>query len=327
MRPALPAQPCPSQGQHTDQHAVLPLRLPQPLRLSRRPLLWAGLAWAWGGAPGVASAQATLPDIVARSKPAVVAIGTHSPLSSPRFVFRGTGFVVGDGLTVVTNAHVLPPPGGDGAASAAAGLPAVPGTPPPAAPTPALPTPVPAGSNLKPPELALHVPGSRKSSSEPGDIRTLTLVGLDREHDLAVLRFTGAPLPTLPLAAADTAREGQAVALIGFPLGGTQGFSHVTHRGIVSAITPIVLPPAVAGQLDPRAVARVRQGVFDILQLDATAYPGNSGGPVLDAETGQVLGVVNMVLVKGTRESALSAPTGISYAIPVTWLHALLGRR
>jgi len=31
-----------------------------------------------------------------------------------------------------------------------------------------------------------------------------------------------------------------------------------------------------------------------------------------------------MVLVRGSRESALSAPTGITYAIPVQHLHALV---
>ena len=40
-----------------------------------------------------------------------------------------------------------------------------------------------------------------------------------------------------------------------------------------------------------------------------------------------VIGLVNMVLVKGSRESALSNPTGISYAIPVRHLQALLQAR
>jgi S1-C subfamily serine protease len=51
------------------------------------------------------------------------------------------------------------------------------------------------------------------------------------------------------------------------------------------------------------------------MQLDATAYPGNSGGPVIDIETGDVVGVLQGGVVKGTREAALSAPTGISYAV------------
>ena len=53
-------------------------------------------------------ASAELADVVAAVRPSVVAVGLYSALTSPRFTFRGTGFVVGDGLTLVTNAHVLP---------------------------------------------------------------------------------------------------------------------------------------------------------------------------------------------------------------------------
>lgn len=251
--------------------------------------VWLVLAWL-GLLPAVA--QAGLPEVIAAAKPAVVAVGTYDELANPRFAFRGTGFIVGDGRTLVTNAHVLPPPG-----------------------------------TSPEPRLALQITGPRTGAQVAGEIRSLTVLVVDREHDLVLLRFDGRPLPTLALAPADSAREGQDVALIGFPLGGLLGFSHITHSGIISSITPIILPPAHASQLDSAAIARMRQGVFDILQLDASAYPGNSGGPLLDAGSGEVLGVVNMVLVKGTRETALSAPTGISYAIPVRHLHALLARR
>jgi serine protease Do len=44
-------------------------------------------------------------------------------------------------------------------------------------------------------------------------------------------------------------------------------------------------------------------------------------------QTGQVVGVINMVLVKNTRESALSQPSGITYAIPVRFVDALLNRQ
>jgi S1-C subfamily serine protease len=111
---------------------------------------------------------------------------------------------------------------------------------------------------------------------------------------------------------------------MGYPIGGTLGFAPVTHRGIVASITTAALPAATASNLDPRALLRLREGNFELLQLDATAYPGNSGGPVFDATTGRVIGVVNMVLVKAGRESALSAPTGISYAVPVAALRALM---
>ena len=122
-------------------------------------------------------------------------------------------------------------------------------------------------------------------------------------------------------------REGQSIAIVGFPIAGALGFSLVTHRGIVSSITSIALPMPTAQQLNERTASRLRRGSFEIYQLDATAYPGNSGGPVVDAETGQVVGVINMVLVKGTREAALSSPSGIAYAVPVRFVHELLAQR
>jgi S1-C subfamily serine protease len=63
-----------------------------------------------------------------------------------------------------------------------------------------------------------------------------------------------------------------------------------------------------------------------VFQLDGTAYPGNSGSPLYDGETGAVLGVLNMVLVKATKESALAQPSGIAYAVPAEHLRALLAR-
>ncbi|HEY6513226.1 MAG TPA: trypsin-like peptidase domain-containing protein, partial [Burkholderiaceae bacterium] len=90
--------------------------------------------------------------------------------------------------------------------------------------------------------------------------------------------------------------------------------------------TTAALPAQTSRQLDERAIAHIRRTDFALLQLDATAYPGNSGGPLLDAASGAVVGVMSMVLIKGGRESALSAPTGISYAIPVRHLRELLAR-
>jgi S1-C subfamily serine protease len=63
---------------------------------------------------------------------------------------------------------------------------------------------------------------------------------------------------------------------------------------------------------------------FDSFQLDATAYPGNSGSPVFELGKGRVIGVINSVLIKETREATLSEPTGITYAIPAKYIKPLL---
>ena len=251
--------------------------------MRRRSWLSSGLALATaalGQGPG--AAFAALPELIARTKPSVLPVGGFDALASPRFVFRGTAFIVGDGRLAVTNAHVV------------------------------------ADAKIK--QWALQMPPAGGGPSW----RMAEVVARDAAHDLALLRVEGDPLPPLPLGAREGVREGQAVALMGFPIGGVLGFRPVTHRAIVSSIAAIVLPAATASQLGQRAVAQIRAGGFDIYQLDGTAYPGNSGGPVLHADSGEVVAVVNMVLTKGSRESALQHPSGISYAIPVRWVHELL---
>ena len=62
-----------------------------------------------------------------------------------------------------------------------------------------------------------------------------------------------------------------------------------------------------------------------MFQLDATSYPGNSGRPLCDPASGEVVGVLNMVFVKGAKENAPTNPSGISYAIPLRYLQALIG--
>lgn len=234
--------------------------------------------------------QANLVDLITKAKPSVVIVGTHSPTDNPRFNLRGTGFVVGDGVTVITNAHVLPE-------------------------APSNPTVV--------RQLVVQLLG------KPGgpEMRVSTVVSVDRNRDLAWLRIEGPAAPALTLGRAAYAPEGTEVAFIGFPIGGALGYSPVTHRGIVSSVTAIAPPMATAQQLNPQAILRLREGSYDIYQLDATAYPGNSGGPLISVETGEVIGVINSVVVKSSKESALSQPSGITYAIPVRFVTELLERR
>ncbi|MFT7724572.1 MAG: serine protease [Roseateles sp.] len=243
------------------------------------------LAAALATAAGGAAAEESLPDLIARAKPAVVLVGTYGALDSPKFSFRGTGFVVGDGLTVVTNAHVIAQPADDTAQRS----------------------------------LAIQV----WSAGGGWTLRQVKQMSGDPFRDLAVLRVEGDRLPALTLATTPV-REGAAIALMGFPLGGALGFSHVTHRGIVAARTAIASAASNFQALNARALRQLREGSFDILQLDATAYRGNSGGPVFDLASGEVVGVVSMSLAKDTKESALNSASGISYAIPAADVLRLL---
>jgi S1-C subfamily serine protease len=230
--------------------------------------------------------------VVARIKPSVVLLGSYQALGSPRFVLRGTGFVVGTGdqarsNLVVTNVHVVA-----------------------ATTTP----------DNDPHALVVQIGGA----DHPWEMRHADVLALDREHDLALLRFEGIAAPALHVRDSVDVQEGQAVAFTGFPLGNALGFSPVTHRGIISSIAPAALPMATSQQLSSATVRGLRQGSFDVFQIDGTAYPGNSGGPLFDVQNGDVLGVVNMVLLRGTRESPLSMPSGISYAIPSRYVLQLL---
>jgi hypothetical protein len=57
---------------------------------------------------------ADLKTLIPTIKRSVVGVGTFEPTRSPATVFVGTGFVVGDGLSIITNAHVVPDVIGDG---------------------------------------------------------------------------------------------------------------------------------------------------------------------------------------------------------------------
>ncbi len=117
--------------------------------------------------------------------------------------------------------------------------------------------------------------------------------------------------------------EGSSIAFTGFPIGAVLGLYPVTHRGIISAVTPVVIPVDDAGQISIKMLKRMRDP-YMVYQLDAVAYPGNSGSALYQADNGKVIGVINKVFVQETKESVISKPSGITYAIPVKYVHELL---
>ena len=230
-------------------------------------------------------ADAPLAQTIARIKPSIVGVGSLQKTRTPPMNFIGTGFVTGDGLSVLTCAHVIQKL-----------------------------------LDANPNEVI----GILTGQGDVTQFRPAKVQALDTEHDLALLRLVGAPLPALALGDAATVREGQAMAFTGFPLGTLLGLRHVTHRATVSSLTPVVMPSENAQRLDVRRLAQLQKAPYTVFQLDATAYPGSSGSPLFDPETGLVYGIVNMVYVKGLKEAAISAPSGITYAIPGSHMQAIL---
>ncbi len=117
---------------------------------------------------------------------------------------------------------------------------------------------------------------------ETDDGRTLPaqLAGRDPVSDLALLKVAGLALdPAAP--AHEPARVGQIVLAVGRP----SSNGPMASLGIVSA---------VGGPL------RTSRGTVleQFIQVDATPYPGFSGGPLIDS-TGAVIGVLTTGLVNG----------------------------
>ena len=231
-----------------------------------------------------AASAANLADTIAAIKPSIVAVGTTEMNRASLSRFMGTGFVVGDGTYVVTAEHVV--------------------------------------------SVALDFDHSESLAIFSGNgtkllARTASKVSIDHEHDLVLLKMDGPPLPAVHFGDSNHVREGDALAFTGFPIGTVLGIYPVTHRATLSCITPIVIPVPRARQLTSKAIRQLPTP-FTVFQLDATAYPGNSGSPLYDADTGRVVGLLNMVFVKSTKEDILSEPSGIAYAIPGDYIVQLI---
>ena len=228
-----------------------------------------------------------LPDTVERVEPSVVSVGTYESTRSPRVQHRGTGFVVGDGRLVVTNEHVLPESLDEGNR-----------------------------------ERLVVISGHGRDTS----MHHAEVVGRTGETDLALLRISAPSLPALRLGDSDAVRVGEKLAMTGYPIGMILGLYPATHRVSVAARTPMAIPASRSSELDGGRVAALRRGAPMVFQLDATAYPGNSGSPVYRIDSGEVVGIINQVFVQGGREAAVGRPSGISYAIPSAHVRPLLER-
>ena len=106
-------------------------------------------------------------------------------------------------------------------------------------------------------------------------VRPVRYIASDEQHDLALLWMTdgnGSPY-WLPLVPPDEEPQlGEALGLLGYPLGFDLGLSVTYSQGIINSY-------------------RTRNNV-PVLQIDAGAAPGSSGGPVFRRSDGRVVGML-----------------------------------
>lgn len=115
------------------------------------------------------------------------------------------------------------------------------------------------------------------------------LVGIDRPTDIALLRADGLRVSKLAIADSDSARVGDLVFAIGYPL----GLDQTLTLGVISGL----------GRTNSD------EGLQDFIQTDAAINSGNSGGPLLDSR-GRLVGINTAIL------SRSGGSIGIGFSVP-----------
>jgi putative serine protease PepD len=139
-----------------------------------------------------------------------------------------------------------------------------------------------------------------------GTSRTAEVLGQDDATDVAVLEVdpSGLSLHPLELGGSASLDVGDAVAAIGDPF----GYERSISTGIVSGLDRTIEAP------NGFTVAHA-------IQTDAALNPGNSGGPVLNAD-GQVVGIADQVATSGSSDSN----SGVGFAVPIDLVKSELAK-
>jgi S1-C subfamily serine protease len=124
------------------------------------------------------------------------------------------------------------------------------------------------------------------------------LVGAQPEHDLAVLKALTLPddLEAATMRSTSDLRPGDHVIAVGHPFGIGPSVSY----GVVSGLKREFRSPEGAKTLT------------NLIQFDAAANPGNSGGPLVTMD-GQVVGIVTAILNPSEQRTFI----GIAFAVPI----------
>jgi S1-C subfamily serine protease len=133
--------------------------------------------------------------------------------------------------------------------------------------------------------------GVQLASGEKFD--SFSVLAFDARKDIAIIKIPGFDLPSVVLGNSNNVQIGEPVLVVGSPLG-LQG--SVT-TGVISSVRD-----------DPAG------GGFKVIQTDASANPGNSGGPLVNRQS-EVVGIVTFKIVGGEN---------LNFAIPVNYLRGLM---
>jgi putative serine protease PepD len=159
---------------------------------------------------------------------------------------------------------------------------------------------------------AAHVVNGASSVTvtfQNGTARKATVLGQDEATDVAVLKVdpSGLTLRPLRLASSASLDVGDQVAAIGDPF----GYARSLSTGIVSGLDRTIEAP------NGFTVAHA-------IQTDAALNPGNSGGPVLDANGG-VVGIVDQIATGSSASSSSQQSSGVGFAVPIDLVASELG--
>ncbi|CAN7173736.1 S1C family serine protease [Acidovorax sp. LjRoot117] len=135
---------------------------------------------------------------------------------------------------------------------------------------------------------------------------TASITGTQPENDLAVLQAHKVPddLEAAPLRSTQDLRPGDHVVAVGFPF----GIGPSASAGVVSGLRREFTSPEGKRQLS------------NLIQFDAAANPGNSGGPLVTLD-GEVVGIVTAILNPTSARTFI----GIGFAVPIENAAAAVG--
>lgn len=142
-----------------------------------------------------------------------------------------------------------------------------------------------------------------------GRIFTADVIGTDPTTDLAVIQLQDAPddLTAATLGDSSEITVGDPVMAVGNPL----GLANTVTTGIVSALDR----PVSTAETGSETV------VTNAIQIDAAVNPGNSGGPLFDAE-GRVIGITSSIATTSSESGSI----GLGFAIPVNLADLIAGQ-